>query len=176
MKAISMIAPRDRSLLEFLRLSFRLWRRGLRYSRNCPTALPTHQRLRLHLTYLQLYWCRVVEFQAAVGLEAAYFCPAEQFEQIFLVTRRAEKDLGSSVIQFGETLDKWREYTALLATLSHDLNPFEFAERCSRCLKLLEHINRPRTEEAAPIPMDTSHFFRLAGAPASPLKLKVPAN
>lgn len=173
MKPITILPPPHRSVSEAVWLYFRLWRGSLRYNRNCPTALPTHQRLRLHFTYLQLYWCKVVEFQTAVGLEAAHFCPREQFELIALVTRKARRDLRRGVLPFGETADKWDEYLELLNSLSYELNPYEFAERCSRCLKLLEHINRPRGGEGEPIKMDTSHFFRLAGAsvPAGGLKL-----
>ena len=172
MKASIILPPEQRGATARMFQFFRLLRRRIRYNRNCPKELPTHQRLRLHFTYLQLYWAKIVEFQMAVGLEAAYFCPREQFEVIALVTRKAQRDLRQSVLPFGESNDRWQEYLTLLDSLSYDINPYEFAERCSKCLQLLEAINSPHSVQTPPIGMDTTHFFRLAGASPGP-KLKL---
>lgn len=173
MKPSIVLPPNNRTASERISQFFRMFRRKMRYDRNCPSALPTHQRLRLHFTYLQLYWAKVVEFQTAVGLEAAYFCPREQFELIALVTKKAQRDIKHSVLPFGETMDKWNDYLSVLDSLSYDINPFEFAERCSRCLGLLEFVNSPRSAQTTPIGMDTTHFFKLAGASVSGPRLKL---
>lgn len=175
MKAVHLLPVQNRSIKERLFQFLRMARRRMRYNRNCPTSLPTHQRLRLHFTYLQLYWSKITEFQQAVGLEAAYFCPREQFELIFLVTRMAERDMKHTVLPFGRIIDKWKDYLAGFNSLSFDINPYEFAERCSRCESLLEEINNPSGADGSPIKMDTAHFFRLAGASPGP-KLKLVEN
>ena len=172
MKAVYLLPPQNRSIRDRLFQFLRLLRRRMRYNRNCPTSLPTHQRLRLHFTYLQLYWGKITEFQQAVGLEAAYFCPREQFELIVLVTRMAEREMKHTALPLGKIMDNWKDYLAALNSLSYDINPYEFSERCSRCHNLLEEINNPASADGTPIKMDTAHFFRLAGASPGP-KLKV---
>ena len=172
MKALYLLPPQNRTLRERILQHFRLLRRRFSYHRNCPTSLPTHQRLRLHFTYLQLYWSKITELQHAVGLEAAYFCPLDQFELIVLVTRMAERDMKRTVLPFGKIMDNWKDYLATFNSLSYDINPYEFSERCSRCEALLEDINNPTSADGSPIKMDTAHFFRLAGASPGP-RLKV---
>ena len=173
MKPINLLPPQNRSMSERIYQFFRLARRRMRYNRNCPPALPTHQRVRLHFTYLQLYWSKIAEFQQALGLEAAYFCPRDQFELAAIVTRKAERDLKQSVLPFGKTMDRWKDYLSVFNSLSYDINPYEFSERCSRCLRLLDEINDPHGADGSPIRMDTAHFFRLAGGAPTGGKLKL---
>ena len=172
-----MLPPAKRTWMDQLALQYRLVRTSSAYNSNCPSDLSVHQRLKLHFSHLQLYWSRIVELQKVVGLEAAHFSPEDQFELIFVVTEKISHDLAESAASpFGETREKWEEYKRVFESLSYEINPFEFAERCSKCALLLARITLPKPAQEALIPLEESQLLALQGRASSTSGLRMVSN
>jgi len=141
MKPIDVLPPGERSILNRLALSFRMNRLRKEYQTNCPASLPVARRLLLHFSYLELYWSRIAAYQDASGLETANFTPAEQFYRIVVLTEIARQDVRRSAGLIKGLSNDFAAYDQACRSLSHELNPFEFAERCGQCHQLAAEIN-----------------------------------
>lgn len=141
MKPIDILPPGERGLLNRIALFFRMQRLRKEYEKNCPASLPVARRLLLDFSYLELYWSRIAAYQDASGLESANFTPAEQFYRITVLTEIARQDVQriGGLIK-GLSAD-FGGYERAFRSLAHELNPFEFAERCGQCHQLVADIN-----------------------------------
>jgi hypothetical protein len=165
MQATAILAPRDRTIRGNLLLFLRLRVVRQSYDSLRPFGDTPSERARFHLAELQDCWAKVVEFQRVLGLEDAYFTPREQFEKIYVISAFAERELqgkDNTVLDFAGS---WQLYRTNLEKLSHDLNPFEFTELCSRCFRALQEFTRPSAPPTNLIPLPSAELARLQGIP-----------
>jgi hypothetical protein len=158
MEVISMLSPADRCVRAKMQLFLRLWIARQKYEGLRPFGSTTAQRLRFHLTRLEECWSRVVAFQKALGLDIVLFAPHDQFELIYLISAFVERELRQADCAVLDATDKWRAYQSALNKLSHDLNPYDFAEISLRCCTVIQTLNSPVVEPAEIIPMERAHL------------------
>lgn len=116
-------------------LFLRLWVVRHRYDQLGPFGEDAEERLLYHLEQLRESWERIASCQRALGLEVRPFAPEEQFEAIYVVSGYAQRALNDPQNERPDLLPAWRNYLAVVNALSHEMNPFDFSDRCQRCLE-----------------------------------------
>ena len=153
MDALTLLAPSERSVRGKLQLFLRLWVARQRYEQLRPFGETAAQRTRFHLEQLTACWNHVIESQRALGMEVMHFNPREKFELIHVITAFADREVNHPSNTILNIKGRWSAYQFALDRLSHELNPYDFCDACSRCYKLLLDLFLPASEDAEVIPM-----------------------
>jgi hypothetical protein len=136
-----MLQPDARCVRSKMGLFLRLWVTRHRYEQLRPYGSNTQECLRFHLRQLQALWARVLSCQRALGLEISAFTPREHFEAVFIVSGYVQREVDSPRNAAFQLTARWRDYVKELESLSHDVNPFEFGEICTRCGRIVDELN-----------------------------------
>ena len=153
MDATLILHPDARCVRSKMSLFVRLWIARYRYEQQRPFGGTPAECLQFHLQQLGECWERVVHFQKAIGLEVIPFAPREQFETIYLVSGYVQREFESADNCIIEGMDIWQEYARLLGMLSHQLNPFDFGEKCTQCSALIRRLAKTGEPQEKIIPL-----------------------
>jgi hypothetical protein len=155
-----------------LQLFLRLWVARQKYEDLRPYGETSAERIRFHLSRLHACWGQVAAYQQALGLEIAHFAPADQFELIYVIGAFVDRELQSGQNTILDIQGSWMAYFDSLRMLSYQINPYEFAETCSRCLRIISALAGPAGAPAELIPLEQKYLANLHGMPETHLKMK----
>jgi hypothetical protein len=169
MEALSMLRPDDRTVRGKLQLYLRLWMARQKYEQLRPFGDTSADRIRFHLEQLRACWDQVISFQQALGMEVVRFSPTDKFEFIYVITSFVERDLSHRSNTILNLPGRWKAYQDALKRLNHGLNPYDFADACARCHKLILEITTPSASDTS---VDLIRLPRKQTADAYVLKMK----
>lgn len=161
MDALAMLAPSERCVRTKLQLFLRLWMARQKYEQLRPFGDTSAKRIRFHLEQLCACWEHVLEFQRALGMEVIPFGPRDKFELIYVVTAFIDRELRHPENTILDIHGRWDAYQHAMEKLSHELNPYDFADACSRCQKIIAEIILPPEPDSQIIPMPGPHVNHL---------------
>ena len=173
MEATSILSPSERCVRSKLQLFMRLWVTRQRYENLRPYGSTCAERIGFHLRQLDACWTRIVEFQKVLGLDVALFHPRDQFEQVYVVSAFVDRELANPENSLLDFAPAWRSYQQALGHLSHELNPFEFGETCTRIHRVIRSLTNPETEPAELIRLEERDLARLHGMGQGTLSMKI---
>jgi hypothetical protein len=165
-----MLAPSERCVRAKLQLFLRLWMARQKYEQLRPFGDSSARRIRFHLQQLCACWDKVLESQRALGMEVIHFGPRDKFELIYVITAFVDRELRHPENTILDLHGRWNAYHQALNKLSYDLNPYDFADACSRCQKLIAEMILPPEPETEVIPMPGPHVNHLS-PPQTKLKM-----
>lgn len=163
---------RDASLTEVMLFEAKLWIQKQEFQRHANALKNDGERIQFYLSQLSIAWSRVIQFQTAIGLEAAYFNPFKDFLRIFALTSQLEKVISNRHFTFIDMTENWDLYLSAMRSLGYDLNPFDFNDRSVRCFSYIEQLNGCRMEPEA-IPLEDRELAQLAGFAESGMRLQM---
>jgi len=162
----------EATFTEVMLFEAKLWLHKQEFQKRGNPLPDDGERIRFFLSELKSTWARIVHTQQAVGLEITQFNPHKDFLTVYALSWNLEKLIATGQHSFLDILEGWQDYISNLSALGFDLNPFDFGERCARCLKLVDKLNGGFIE-AQLIPLEDRHLARLGGMAPSPRKLRM---